>query len=379
MKRRQPSECVGSSDPIIRRGRGAASVCRANSDWPARAIVRRRGDIASRTSPKAPRIPHATVRAVERCIAAPTRVGLGGTALFTLAAVAQPLLTWWVSGPMMGVFAVIAFWGFWPIVCSHLPARKSVALYWNGRAKTHITLLGALLLAIGIGGAVGSGDLSFWRSTEYTGPIVWNFDEAARGAGFFLGMFKTVNQEIRVLGFQAHGKNSSSNPVREFSGAVRSDITNVTHPIYILGQDNDEFKIPACIPRIPTSFDETYGIPAFADFDVVTFPKDSFAANDGIVASTFLNDFAPLTVSLDYDGIKLERHFSREQVAAQIELFSKVVSLQSVPRILRRENASRPPMSPLEPLLKATPVPGLPPLKLLIPSDHSEVPTGTLP
>jgi hypothetical protein len=41
-----------------------------------------------------------------------TRVGLGGTAFFTLAGIAQPLVTWWVSGPIMAVCAGVAAWGF---------------------------------------------------------------------------------------------------------------------------------------------------------------------------------------------------------------------------------------------------------------------------
>src|SRR5208283_676895 len=46
----------------------------------------------------------------------PTRIGLGGTALFTLAGVGAPILTWWVSGPIMAICAAVAAWGFWPIV-----------------------------------------------------------------------------------------------------------------------------------------------------------------------------------------------------------------------------------------------------------------------
>jgi hypothetical protein len=43
-----------------------------------------------------------------------TRIGLGGTALFTLAGVGAPLLTWWVSGPIMLLCALVAVWGLWP-------------------------------------------------------------------------------------------------------------------------------------------------------------------------------------------------------------------------------------------------------------------------
>jgi hypothetical protein len=45
----------------------------------------------------------------------PTRIGLGGTALFTLAGVGAPIFTWWVSGPIMAACALVAGWGFWPV------------------------------------------------------------------------------------------------------------------------------------------------------------------------------------------------------------------------------------------------------------------------
>jgi hypothetical protein len=48
----------------------------------------------------------------------PTRVGLGGTALFTLAGVTQPLFGWWFSGPVMMGCAAVAGWGFWPLICN---------------------------------------------------------------------------------------------------------------------------------------------------------------------------------------------------------------------------------------------------------------------
>jgi hypothetical protein len=45
----------------------------------------------------------------------PTRIGLGGSALFTLAGLGAPIFTWWVSGPIMALCAAVAAWGFWPV------------------------------------------------------------------------------------------------------------------------------------------------------------------------------------------------------------------------------------------------------------------------
>jgi hypothetical protein len=46
----------------------------------------------------------------------PTRIGLGGAALFTLAGLAFPLLGWWISGAIMAACAIVASWGFWPLL-----------------------------------------------------------------------------------------------------------------------------------------------------------------------------------------------------------------------------------------------------------------------
>lgn len=211
------------------------------------------------------------------------------------------------------------------------------------------------------------------------GKIVWNLEPAARGGGFFLGMFKNPNQEIRILGFQAHGKNVSKEPIGKLNGWIRSDITNSTKPIYLLGQDNDESLIAACIPRVPTPFDETYGIPAFADFDVVTFPQVSYSPKDGISVETFINAFAPFTAHIEYDGATAERQFSKEEIERQVDIFGKILSLQSVPRVIRKENATKPKYAPLQPLTNATPVPSLPQLRPITPEDQFDPsPTGTM-
>jgi hypothetical protein len=55
----------------------------------------------------------------------PTRVGLGGTALFTVAGLSQPLFGWWISGPLMAPCGLVAGWGFWPLIEDNLPS------FWN--------------------------------------------------------------------------------------------------------------------------------------------------------------------------------------------------------------------------------------------------------
>jgi hypothetical protein len=48
-----------------------------------------------------------------------TRIGLGATALGILAGAGLLLpFGWWVSGPIVAACAIVAIWGFWPLLCS---------------------------------------------------------------------------------------------------------------------------------------------------------------------------------------------------------------------------------------------------------------------
>jgi len=202
------------------------------------------------------------------------------------------------------------------------------------------------------------------------GRVTWNFEQSARGFSYFLNMIKVPNQEIRVLGFQAHGRNNSADPISQIKGYLRSDLTNVAYPIYILAQDVDEGKIPACVPRIPTVPDDTFGIPPFADFDVTTYER-LFAdiGKDGVVVSKFMSDLVPFSVTLEYDGATYSRHFTKAEVAKQIEIFDKSLSLESIPRVIRKADAPKPKMPPLKPP-QFTPIP-----QKSVPED---VPTGSV-
>jgi hypothetical protein len=61
----------------------------------------------------------------------PTRIGLGSSALGTLAGLGAPIFGWWVSGPIMAVCAVVAGWGFWPLI-------RNAPLGFSRRIPLHI-------------------------------------------------------------------------------------------------------------------------------------------------------------------------------------------------------------------------------------------------
>jgi hypothetical protein len=293
-----------------------------------------------------------------------------------------------------GIVAAIILTGVamrWKQIAKLSPNLSKTAISIATDARLWISLTAVLLITLTWEGFASDRLADFFaryalNGSPNTGKIIWNFEQTAHGGGYFLTMQKLGDEEIRVIGFGAHGKNNSSDPISQFSGYMRSERTNAQIPIYVLAQDPDESKVLACFPHpwIPTLPQETFGIPAFADFDIGTFEKPFIeAGKDGVTVTRFLNDFVPFTISLEYDGIKIERRFSREEVNKQVEIFEKSLNPLSDPHVLRRANASPPAMLPLRLLLApATPVPpaSLPPLKLLVPPANSDpTPTGTIP
>jgi hypothetical protein len=207
------------------------------------------------------------------------------------------------------------------------------------------------------------------------GNIVWNFEQTAQGLGYFLTLQRVTGQsQIRFINFGAHGKNISKSAISQFSGYLQSDLTNARLPIYLLAQSAETPTALACFPYpwIPTRPEETYSIPPLADFEITTFDKAFIqAGKDGMLISDFWSNFGSFTLVLEYDGKKFQRHFSREEIQRQIEIFEKSLNPKSNPFVLRKPNASPAALMPLEPLVvpntpqpplripKATPVPPL--------------------
>jgi hypothetical protein len=250
-----------------------------------------------------------------------------------------------------------------------------VATFLQAKSKSlFLSFVGLFILALGVSIGVYAGQ-RFEPIPAAIGSVVWNFEQTARGNGYFLSMQKLNNDEIRVTGFGAHGKNVSASPISNFSGYMRSDVTNVQIPILVMAQDPDETKIKACFaqPFVPTIPPETFGVPAFADFDVVTFEKPFVEiGKDGITLTQFMRDFVPFTVVLEYDGTKYQRQFSKAEVENQVEIYKRTFTPQNTPRVVRKGNAKPPPMAPLQTLIPPDP-PKTPP------GLASPIPPGGLP
>jgi hypothetical protein len=194
------------------------------------------------------------------------------------------------------------------------------------------------------------------------GNVIWNFEQTARGLGYFLTLQRVNGQEIRFINFGAHGKNISNSPIYQFSGYLQSDLTNARLQIYLLAQNAEAATTLACFahPWIPTLPEETFSIPPLADFEITTFDKAFIeAGKDGMPISIFWNNFGPFMLVLEYDGVRFQRHFSKEEIQRQLDMFEKSLNPKSNPFVLRRPNASPAALPPLEPLVINTP--SLPP------------------
>jgi hypothetical protein len=180
-------------------------------------------------------------------------------------------------------------------------------------------------------------------------PLVYRAKIAAflGGQANFLSMGRLNQGEIRVVGFGAHGENTSKDPITEFSGYVRSDLTNARLPIFIMAENpNATEPMNPFEPRfIPTRPEETFGIPGLTGFDIVTFEQAAPQTGvDGMPASQFLREFGAFTVVLEYDGLKVEHSFSNDQVRKAIDKFEKDANPKPItsPRVTRRPNATPP-------------------------------------
>jgi hypothetical protein len=133
----------------------------------------------------------------------------------------------------------------------------------------------------------------------------------------------------------------AGDPISQFGGMIRSNLTNTPRPIYILAQDAVE-NVAACGLRSPTLPEDTFGVPPFGDFDITTFEKTfTELGKDGVPATKFMNEFGPFTVVLEYDGARFERSFSRDEILNQIAIFERTLGQQSVPRVTRKPSAPK--------------------------------------
>jgi hypothetical protein len=232
-----------------------------------------------------------------------------------------------------------------------ISTKQGVVRYWHKSGRIHAGALSVLALGIAIGLIIARSS-TFWQSTPDTGPIVWNFEQTASGHAYFLDWQKPDNQEINVVGFGAVGKNMSAEPINDFQGYLRSDVTNKTEPLYILAANAPVAHV--CSLVVPTLPENTEGIPGFSVVSIVT-RKKPFYMNvtypDTTPISKFESEFAPFTIVLKYGGKEYKRQFSRADIERQKALIEKQSGPPTDPYVARKDNAPLiedfPPLSPI--------------------------------
>ena len=224
----------------------------------------------------------------------------------------------------------------WDALGSYLQRRKEMLPYLA------LGVLGVLLLGFAVGGLWNAG-IRLTPPRPNTGRLVWNFDDPAKQeTDYLLTMSTSGPGNLRIGGFQAVGKNTSPDPVTQFKGYVRVDRTNKTDPIYLIaGEEKSKGPFDQVIPTLP---EETYGIPGLAEFKIQTFEKLFFeTGKDGVPTDEFVKNYTPLTLVLEYDGIRVERKFSSKDIEAQIRRFEAVANPANSslnPRIVRKPTAA---------------------------------------
>jgi hypothetical protein len=161
-----------------------------------------------------------------------------------------------------------------------------------------------------------------------SGPISWSFDDPSSPTYFF-GMVQEKGKVVYVLGFQATGKNILNEPITDFKGIVRSDITN------------RELMLKFVVDGFTAYPDNTYGIPPLSEFAISTVEPSTVPTDpskEGEPENKWLSEFSRFTITLDYNGTHYVRHFIENETAAQFARFHAILDpdKSTIPRIIRR-------------------------------------------
>jgi hypothetical protein len=168
--------------------------------------------------------------------------------------------------------------------------------------------LGILVCVILLGGA-----LLVW--TLFCAPVAWNFDS-------FLGMVGDGG-DLRVISFQANGRNRSGKGFHNIQGHLVSNIDNSI-------SEQLHFVIGGT-PVLPSS---TTGIPPGASFQIMIPLCDMTKGYDAYLEEyDFLRRWSTFRFVVELDGYRHERAFSQRRVSEQIEKFRRVANPAPEPQV----------------------------------------------
>jgi hypothetical protein len=173
------------------------------------------------------------------------------------------------------------------------------------RNPLYISILGSIVL-LGV-------SLLAW--TLLRAPVAWNF-------GSFLGMVGGGG-ELRVISFQANGRNRSGKGLNKIQGHLVSNIDNSI-------SEQLHFVIDG-IPVLPSS---TTGIPPGADFQIMIPLCDRAQGYEAYLKEhDFMQQWSAFHFVVELNGDRYEHTFSKRRVVGMIEKFRSEANPQSKPQV----------------------------------------------
>ncbi len=151
-------------------------------------------------------------------------------------------------------------------------------------------------------------------------PIAWKFDG-------FLGMVGGGG-DLRIISFQASGRNRSGRGLRSIQGRLVSNLHNsISDPLhFVIGG----------VPVLPSA---TTGVPPAAAFQVMVPLCDQAKGYDAYLTEhDFRRRWNSFRFVAEVEGNRYERNFSQRKVSRVIERFRRVANPPPKPEVRLRES-----------------------------------------
>lgn len=162
--------------------------------------------------------------------------------------------------------------------------------------------------------------------------IDWKFERPEAPVPF-LGLASSFGEEPYVYLFQFHAKNNLNERLTNLSGYIQSRSSDTRLPVGI--------NVGGTI----VDFSAVDGVPANADFEIMTWPLPSNVAHrtGGMTVSKFLVEFAECVFVFNYNGRQYTRVFTNTEVLQPIEKFARERAEEAAkrtPRVQLREETN---------------------------------------
>jgi hypothetical protein len=194
---------------------------------------------------------------------------------------------------------------------------------WNDPVGSAV-IAGVILTVLGAIAAYPVRRTILWLRTSLRNPIVWKFNGFPSMVG--------GGGDLRIIGFQASGRNRSSRRFTSIQGHLVSNLDNSV-------SDSLHFVIHG-VPVLPSA---TTGISPAAAFQVMVPLCDQGRGYDAYLTEhDFRRRWNSFRFVAEVDGHRSERNFSQRKVSRVIENFRRVANSPPKPEV----RSEKPPSAP---------------------------------